>query len=234
MAIIQAPSYNERLLIVGANGSGKTKLAELFLASGYPRTVTIDLKGEINPPFPDGEPVWRVRKPIGWQWRQSIRKGHLIYQPPPEYRTMETMDAVFHHLYARARKYGKKYPFILYLDEGLSLAHMGGSKWLSALVVEGRSLKCGVWISSQRPLWIPVEIRTEAWRWYIFYLAYRDDIDEIIKYSGGRLSREDLTEALADYSFWEMRRHLGGKLSVRHYPPIDLIHPWHDDKMPHN
>lgn len=222
MAVIEAPGYNERVLIVGANGSGKSVFAEQLLTAGYARTVTFDLKREFEPRFRYDEKVWILTKPSGLAWKQAIKRGHIIYRPEPQFRSREALDAVFEHLYYRAQQYGKRFPFVIYLDEGLSIAKMGKSPFLESLIIEGRSMQVGMWFTSQRPLWIPVEIRSEAWRWYVFYLGYQDDMKEVIKYAHGRLSVEELDENMPDFGFWEIRRMPGGRVRIQKYPPVAL------------
>ena len=64
----------------------------------------------------------------------------------------------------------------------------------------------GLWVSSQRPKWIPVEVRSETWRWYVFFLDYDEDAKEMVKYTHGRISVDELQEPKQSYSFWEIKR----------------------------
>ena len=214
MASISLPSYEERVLFLGANGSGKTHLATRMLAS-YPRWIVIDLKGDVR--VSEDETV--VRSPSDWKWRFADK---IIYRPKIEY-----MDGFYHRyvlrqLYERARKKGRKQPFILYVDESLFLSRSGASAMLANLAVATRSLHMGFWCSSQRPRNIPVEIRTEAWRWYIFYLMSLEDEKEVSRYTKGQLSIEDLEQGTENYSFWEIKRgkERSNVLSIHHYSAI--------------
>jgi hypothetical protein len=216
MVVIEPPSYQERVLFVGANGSGKSRLAAAMLGAGY-RWVAIDLKGD----FPAPKPYVVVRTPDDWRWRWVRSKG-ILYRPKPEYANGPWLDAVLHRLYVRGQREGKRKPFVVYVDEGLALSRGGHTQWLSTLAVAGRSLGVGLWVASQRPRWIPVEVRTEAWRLYVFYLQYEEDEREVMKLSKGLISEEDFRRAKVDYSFWELRRTKGGKIVARHYPPLAL------------
>lgn len=215
--LLEPPVYQERLLLMGANGSGKSQLAGALLGSGYPRWVAIDSKGD----FPAPQPHVVIRTPDDRRWSWN-RDGGILYRPKPEYNTGPWLDEILRRLFLRAQKEGKTAPFVVYVDEALFLSKLGHTRWLSALAVSGRSLKVGLWVSSQRPAWIPVEIRTEAWRWLVFYLAYSEDEKEVLRYAKGQISPAQLQEAAVDYSFWELKRGKGGKVQATHFPALQL------------
>lgn len=215
--IIRPPSYQERVLFVGSNGGGKTVLAGEMLAAGYPRTVSIDVKGDFDPPID----YTVLSSPGDWRWRYA---DHIVYRPKFKYSNGHALDDVLRSLFERARKVGKKKPFILYIDEGLYLATSSRTGTMRALAVTGRSLNVGLWVSSQRPKWIPVEVRSEAWRWYVFYLSFEDDEKEILKHAKGKINLQGLQNAQDLYSFWEIRRGIqsAGRMTVKHYPRIAI------------
>lgn len=101
-------------------------------------------------------------------------------------------------------------------------AKTGATTWLSSIAVSGRSLEIGLWLTSQRLAWIPVETRSEAWRIYIFYLASEEDEKEVIKLTKRRLSLDQLNALSADFSFYEIKRGTGGILQVTKFPPIQV------------
>lgn len=214
---IKPPSYQERVLFVGSNGGGKTKLAGEMLAAGYPRTVSIDVKGDFNPPID----YTILTKPNEFGWRYH---RHIVYRPKFEYANGQWLDEVLRRLFQRARAKGRKQPFILYLDEALYMATSSRTGTMRALAVTGRSLNVGLWVSSQRPKWIPVEVRSEAWRWYVFYLSYEEDEKEILRYSKGRIGLDQLQNPTDNYSFWEIKRgaNSAGKLAIKHYPRVAI------------
>lgn len=216
-AILEPPDYKERVLIVGANGSGKSVLASALLGSGYDSWFVIDSKGDFEPP----KPYRIVRHPDDWRLRVWPNVPTL-YRPRPEYNNGPWLDEMLRRLYVRAVKYGKRHPFIVYVDEALYLARTKHVQWLAALAVSGRSLRVGLWVSSQRPVWIPVEVRSEAWRWYVFYLSYQQDEEEVLKYSKGRLQLPDLQSLSVDHSFYELRRGKGGKVGAMRFPAMRL------------
>lgn len=211
---LSLPAYYERVLFMGENGGGKTYLAERMLAH-YDRFVAIDLKGDLSPPCK----YTIIREPDDWRWN-FMRPDRIVYRPKPEYKSGPWLNYMMRRLWDRSVKEGKKHPYIIYVDEGLMTAKMGSTLWLENLIVGARGLMTGVWLSSQRPRHIPVEMRSEAWRWYVFALGYLDDEVEVVKYSKGKLKPEQLQSLDGDYSFYEIRRIKGGRKEVKYFPPL--------------
>jgi hypothetical protein len=190
------------------------------MLEGYPRAVVLDVKYDFVPPWPKGSYVI-LNKPegnllTGADWSRN----RIIYRPKPPYDDGEWVAWWLDRMFDRARREGKKRPFILYLDEGAFVSTQGAKAPIGRLAIAGRSLGVGLWVTSQRPRTIPVEVRSEAWRTYVFFLQYQDDRTELRKYSGGQLSEDMLTSGTEDYSFWELRRGKGGAVKVTHYPPV--------------
>jgi hypothetical protein len=217
---IQPPDYPERVILVGSNGLGKSIFAKGLLGAGYPRTVALDIKG-------DFEPVHKmhvVKDPRdSWGWQAD----HILYRPKREFRSSYWLKYVLDRLFDRAARIGKRKPFIIYIDEGLYFAKGGAVREMANLSIAGRSLGVGFWVASQRPVWIPVEVRSEAWRWFVWPVAKRGDSAEIVSYTKGKLTVEDLERDDDEaYSFWEIRRgeppHSPNKLTIIHHRPLDL------------
>jgi hypothetical protein len=219
MALISPPGYEERVLGAGSNGSGKSAFFRELLEA-YPRWVVIDLKG-------DFQPIGKyklVRAPddtFGW------KNDRVLYRPTPQYRTRFWLEAVFRRLYNRASKVGKRQPFIVYVDETLLISKLRAVQYLAALAVAGRSLGVGLWTASQRTKWIPVEIRSEAWRWYVFFLSDEEDEKEVVKFTKGRLTIEQLREYCRQYAFVEIMRAQqgGGEIMIRPHARMPTLTP---------
>lgn len=217
-AEIESPGYQERVMFLGANGSGKSVLASKMM-SEYPRVVVLDVKGDFEIPWRKG--TYHVTdKPNGIIW-QPLPHNRIIYRPRREYREPEWMAWFLGEQFERAKREGKKRPFIVYIDECLYVANQGCKAALADLAVTGRSMGLGFWYTSQRPRNIPVELRSEAWRTYLFYLDNKGDRKEVVDNSGGSISEHDMLQSAADYSFWEIRRGKGGSKRVRHLPPVN-------------
>jgi GTPase SAR1 family protein len=217
VARLSHPSYEERLLVLGENGTGKSVLLRELLGSGYARSYSFDFKG-------DFEPIQAhtiVRKPDDRGWRDR----HVVYRPRPEFRTPAHVEEVLWWLYNRAqrtydeKRHHQREPFILLVDETYLF---GRSHALASIAVAGRALGIGLWCGSQRPRNIPVPVRSEAHRIYLFPLGYTEDEVEALKYTKGQLTLEQLREGWENFSFWEIRRSRdsAGRRVVTHFPPV--------------
>lgn len=222
--VITTPKYEERIIFAGANGSGKTILAGILIEP-YPRAIVLDVKGDFPIPWEQGDYQIRSKPPWvgiinGWRWRHGSK--HIIYRPTLGYDSGEQIAAFFDWCYQQARKSGKKEPRILYVDEGAWVSYAGAWRSLARLLISTRSLKLGVWLSSQRPKGIPVEARSEAWRWYVFFLRSRDDRKEVVSYLDHQITEYDLESTTKDFQFLEIKRGEGGKMSYRKLSPIRI------------
>ncbi|OLB58147.1 MAG: hypothetical protein AUI13_07485 [Gemmatimonadetes bacterium 13_2_20CM_2_69_23] len=215
------PEYEERLLFLGSNGSGKSVLARELLAAGYRRTRSIDLKGD----FELLQDHQVVREPDDWR---GFRHRHVVYRPRPPWDRGPHLDAMLWHWFREAqsgfdaKRKIQRHPTVIYVDETLALAHSRHTEALARLAVAGRSLRYGLWCASQRPRWIPVEARSEAWRWYVFHLSYEQDEKEVLQHAKRQLTLEQLQAGSEHHAFWELRRsqHTAGRWDVRHMPPL--------------
>jgi hypothetical protein len=209
---------------MGVNGGGKTTLAKALLDSPlYPRVVILDPKGD----FTLSSPHTILHSPRDWRWdgffHHQWRPDKIIYRPDVGWDNKDAYEYILYRLFERARQEGRKNPFIIYIDEMLYLAKLGAVKRVSTLAVSGRSLNVGLWISSQRPKWIPIELRSEAWRWYIFPLGYEEDEKEVVAYTKGQITMQDLRNFPHDFGFWETKRNKsGGKIVATYFPPLKL------------
>jgi hypothetical protein len=224
LATITTPKYEERVFFSGANGSGKTILASV-LAEPYPRVTVLDPKGDFPIPWTEGDYQVRTKPPTtgilnALRWR--FGKQHIVYRPAIGYDSGEQISAFFDWNYRRAQREKAKRGRILYVDEGAWVSYAGAWRSLARLLISTRSLRLGVWLSSQRPKGLPVEARSEAWRWYVFYLRSREDRKEVVSYLDHRISEYDLESTTRDYEFWEILRGTGGRMSYRLLPPIRL------------
>lgn len=197
---------------MGANGTGKSVGARELLASFDGPIIAVDPKGD----FTMDQQAIIIRRPDDWRLGVLPNRNY-IYRPDVDYLNGATWRQFFRMLWQRARKSGKRHPFLLYIDEAQFIANQGAGKELANLAITTRSLGMGLLCASQRPKWIPVEIRTEAWRWFIFYLSYDEDKKEITHYTSGRLDMDDLNRIEENYGFWLMERgtERPGDLTIR-------------------
>ena len=191
----------ERILIVGANGTGKSVAATQLLDSTSLPVIAVDVKGD----FELNQKASVIRKPNDWRLGLLPNRSY-IYRPNLEYMDTDTWVLFFRTLWSRARKTGKKHPFFLYIDEAQFLSTGRVGREMANLAITTRSMGMGLIITSQRPRWIPVEIRTEAWRWFVYWLTYERDRKEVGEYTAGRLTPEDFDRIDENHGFWKIER----------------------------
>lgn len=229
--MLARPTYQERLFFVGTNGSGKTKLMREFYLR-EPRYCVMDPKGDF--PKAPGDKVVKSPKDFRWNlfpdglWGSGLfAVPRILYRPDPKYQP--TMDLRLRWLFYKARKLKKRHrpAFRVGVDEGLFQSKAFSNsrpRWLMSSAITGRSLDLGLDLNSQRPSGIPVEIRSEAWRMYVFYLGDQDDMKAILRYAQGTLTIDDLMDLGEDFSFIEVKRTPGGRRQATRFPPIRLSH----------
>lgn len=227
MAELDLPDYEERLLVAGSNGTGKTVFLRALLGAGYPRWVIVDFKGSFEPPEDDEHPVVRIYDPRD---RRLLRADRVLYRPGPHFKTRRWLEFAFKRIYDRAsmvRRNGKH--FVVIVDEALAIARTRAVLWLGNIAIVGREWGVALWVASQRLKWIPVEVRSEAHRWILFWLADEDDEREALKFAKGELTLEQLRELTGSTPdgrprFVELRRgsRTGGRVVVTAYPPVRM------------
>lgn len=174
------PKPDERTIIFGMTGSGKTFLAEKILR-WRKYVIVYDLKGTIR---------WKGYRVVTSM--QSLleldpeKYPKIIFKPPPYYEyEKEPVDEFFNWVYQRGN-------CTLYIDEVMTTCFRGQiSKPLLTVMTRGRELGVSFIGASQRPKQIPQSIITESEHRFIFLLTsyqdakrieenYRIDADEIV------------------------------------------------------
>lgn len=220
------PNYDERTIFLGGTGSGKTNLA-MTMASHYDKFVYIDPQHNLTPKVP----AVYLQSLDSWRWEWAFHRDvHIVFRPKPE-NVYPRMNAVRHYdelLYMlhrrgkpRNRKTGKfPNPFNIYIDEAYALGHGAHyPDWAQNIAVMDRQKGIGLWVSSQRPVNIPVPLRSECAWYYVFYLSKEDDVDEIASYGRPKkaLKRLLLEDLKFDHSFVQISRRTNEFI---HRPPI--------------
>ena len=162
---------NERVLIAGKTGSGKTWLAHKLLAHAS-RLIVVDPKGNLT--------KWGLKEPNFWDWK-AFERGK-----PARLRIVPPIGADpdwFEEFFARLYNYGN---LTLYIDEVYGVTPPGAKPgmWLSALYTRGRERGIGVWAATQRPVWVPLFLISEADWMLIFRLNLYDDRKRIASIAG--------------------------------------------------
>jgi hypothetical protein len=231
------PDEHERLLILGKNGTGKSELTFALEAAGKYHVIYFDWKGDCNPHRLDaaGQPFVIVKRGDD-TW--GFRNRRVVYRPPrgSAWRTDAACAAVLRRLIAQAeRDYNPKTkrsrrPRLIVIPEILLFGPLAQAV-MAEIASGARAFELGLWIETQRPRRIPVVIRSEAWRLYVFPLGYADDELEVLKYAKGRLQLEQLRELdraseekPARHPFIEivLRSKQGGAIRVTLCPELEL------------
>lgn len=176
---IVCPPHDQRMMIVGASGTGKTTLAREILRP-YDAVLVIDPKCTYG--GKDGEEGYTlVRTP---RQLRSLNKGHthIQYRPSEDHQSIPSYNEVYEWAFRQGQKGHSR---MVYTDEVYLI--MSGStspKWLTACITCGRELGVGMINGSQRPVGVDRRIYTESETIVAFRLRHEDDQKLISKVMG--------------------------------------------------
>jgi ABC-type dipeptide/oligopeptide/nickel transport system ATPase component len=188
---------DERAVIVGRTGSGKTTLARQILSRCY-NVIAYDVKGEI-----EIEDAIIITNP---ERLSHIRLSgrSVVYRPSPEFWGMDYVEGFFKWVYMKRN-------CTLYVDE--MYAVMEGNRsanWFRAILTRGRSLKIRTIACTQRPFSIPLSLLSESDKRYMFELSLQDDRKRMSELMGD----EVLNPLPVKYAFYFYDAKTGGRAKV--------------------
>ena len=173
---IICPPHDQRMMIVGASGTGKTTLAREILRN-YGRVLVIDPKCTYGDK--KGEPGFTlVRSP---RQLRSLNQGHthIQFRPGEDHQTLVAYNEVYEWAYRQGQR-GVGY--MVYTDEVyLVMAGSSSPKWLTNCITCGRELGVGMINGSQRPIGVDRRIFTESETFVAFRLMHEDDAKLALK-----------------------------------------------------
>jgi hypothetical protein len=93
---------------------------------------------------------------------------------------------------------------IVYIDEVTQLvsgAH-DPPQGLKIMITQGRSVKVGVWVGTQRPVNVPILIKDQSEIWFIFRMTNQKDREVVEGYIPVDQTPELIDEPLPERYFW--------------------------------
>lgn len=187
-----APAPNERGIIIGSTGSGKTTLARSILAQ-YRYVVAIDPKQTLGSGERGGGhlPGYALATTPRELERSARRYERVQYRPEMAYQNPDDWERVYNWSYRRGNHFS-------YTDELFDVhAWSRPPQSLRRILTSGRELGIGFLGATQRPRGIDRRLLTEAERYYVFHL--RDPDDQ--RFLAARIG----TGRLPPYGFWYSR-----------------------------
>lgn len=172
------PGIGERVISIGATGSGKTT-QNIWLLRRVPTTPAIIYDTKHEPKFLD-LPKSALATDIGEveSLADDGETDYIVFRPPLE----EMSDPVVLDNYLWLHL--KHFPGVTcYIDELLSF-HRGGhaGKGLTALLTQGRSFNITTMMSTQRPSFISNFAFSEAQRFYVLHLTLKKDKKRVAEF----------------------------------------------------
>lgn len=201
---------DEHVFIPGMTGSGKSFLAEVYLA-GFEHVLKLDTKGEVYERRKKGEPVWRgLEENKDFTVIESLEEidqvetKKIIYAPNFEEQTIEYYDSLLKWAYMRENT-------TIWIDELMSIADSPTRypKYLKACMTRGRSKDVAVWALTQRPSDIPSIVMANCTHFFIFDLMLPNDRKKVSEATG----IPDFMETPGHHNFWYYR--IGGNDPIK-------------------
>lgn len=171
------PPHDQRMMVVGASGTGKTTLCRAITsAQMYDHVLVIDPKCTYG--GAKGEEGYTlVRSPRALR---GLNKGHthIQFRPGEDHQNVPSYNEVYEWAYRKGN-------ILVYTDEVyLVMDRSISPKWLTNCITCGRELGVGMINGSQRPVGVDRRIYTESETIVAFRLRHEDDQKLISKVMG--------------------------------------------------
>ena len=185
--MVSLPANNERILIVGRTGSGKTVFAIFVLSQAdfdVKPWVIIDFKGDVNLRSIQGAEYLSLGDPV------PEKPGIYLLCPHPDQKG--EVEAFLWRIWEKENTG-------VFVDEAYMLGQGASfSTAFRAILTQGRSKNIGVIINSQRPVWLDMFAKTETNKFAMFHLNSANDRKVMAEISGNKGSL-DVHEKLDKY-----------------------------------
>ena|SRR5689334_25281033 len=174
---------SDMVSICGGTGSGKSRLAEVYLAgSNYTHVVKLDTKGEYYERKNMGEPPWRgliegedYEVIFKLKDLEYAEKAKIIYVPDYDEQEPEYYNEFFRWIYERQNT-------IVWIDELMSVCDNAFRipRFLKAIYTRGRSRLTAAWSCSQRCNEIPNIILANTQVFFVFRMNLEADRKKLV------------------------------------------------------
>lgn len=175
---------DEHVFIAGKTGSGKSYLAERYLA-GEKHVVMLDTKGETLMRLRDKKPLWvgvpdeNIDICYSLDDLNNVTKEKVIYVPKTTEMNMESYELFFRWIYERQNT-------IVWIDELTSVCPSPYKMPLSLMDIyaRGRSRYTTAWALTQRPVGIPGMCISQSTHIFAFLLNKESDRERLVSDTG--------------------------------------------------
>lgn len=190
---------SEHVFICGQTGTGKSVLAEVYLA-GYPNVVKLDTKGEYFERKKAGQVAWRglvededYTVVFHLEDLMNVETGKMIYVPDITEMDQDYYDKLMKWIYERENT-------ILWIDELMEVAPSPFRYpfHLKALYTRGRSKNAVVWACTQRPSDIPAIVFGNSTHFFVFTMQLPQDRRKLSESTG----LPQFMQQPNGYNFW--------------------------------
>lgn len=182
---------NDRVLVVGKTGSGKTYMSRILLAD-VERLTIIDTKNSLSSWGNESNAIRALQGVIGIK-SKTARIRHV----PPLATDQKKLERWYNETLIGAYNEGDQ---IIYIDELFAVAppKTAPPLALTAMYTRGREHGIGVWSCTQRPVWIPLFALSESDHFFCFRLQLDEDRRRMAAFMGS-----EVLEIPPDpYGFW--------------------------------
>ena len=189
---------NSHVLVCGGTGSGKSYLAERYLA-GYKYVIKLDTKDETGERRAANKPAWYGLTEnkdytviTNFDDLDDVETDKIIFVPDYYDQTEELFNRFFDWVFLRQNT-------IVWVDELMGIAtSYKAPRSLMRCYTQGRSKNIGIWGCSQRPAGIPAICLSNSDYYFIFKLNNINDRKRLYDMTG----MDDFLELPRDHNFW--------------------------------
>lgn len=177
---------SEHVFIAGKTGTGKSLLAEIYLA-GFPRVVKLDTKNEAYERRKKGKPLWRgLEEWVDFQVCHSLEEvkhsefHHIIYVPNVDEMNVDAYNDFLMWAYNEG-------DITVWIDELMSVCESPQRypiTGIKSICTRGRSRNVSLWACTQRTLDNPTIILANTTHFFIFSLGLDQDRKKVAVITG--------------------------------------------------